>query len=84
MQASEYFSKLLNLKKPNSAIIPIILGSEKKVLKLNEQLMENGFLVGAIRPPTIPVGTSRIRCSFTADHKMKDIEKLSEIIKSNI
>tara|TARA_B100001250_G_scaffold207127_1_gene177814 strand:- start:2021 stop:3187 length:1167 start_codon:yes stop_codon:yes gene_type:complete len=81
--ASTYFSRLLKLKKPKSAIVPIILGSERKVLNLSKNLMEKGFLVGTIRPPTVPKNTSRIRCSFNANHNMKDIEKLVEIIKKS-
>ena len=81
--ASTYFTRLLNLKKPKSAIVPIILGSERKVLNLSKILMENGFLVGAIRPPTVPKNTARIRCSFNANHNMKDIEKIVSIIKKS-
>ena len=43
---------------------------------------ENGYYVSAIRPPTVPVNTSRLRFTFSASHKKNDILKLSELIKN--
>ena len=68
-----------------SAIVPVIIGSDEATLVAAQQLEEAGFLVSAIRPPTVPEGTSRLRITFSAVHQEKDIVRLkqaiSEIIK---
>ena len=60
----------------DSAIIPIMLGSEQRALKLSNQLLEQGILAPAIRPPTVPQGTSRIRITVMASHSRQDLEEV--------
>ena len=69
------------LLRGNSAIIPIILGSEDKALAAEEILRHDKILVSAIRPPTVPKGTSRLRVSVTAAHKKSEIDLLAEKLK---
>jgi 8-amino-7-oxononanoate synthase len=63
-----------------SQIVPIIIGEAEKALEVSTKLYESGFLVHAIRPPTVPTNTSRLRFSFSALHERKDIEKVTEIL----
>jgi 8-amino-7-oxononanoate synthase len=51
-----------------SPIVPIVLGEAEAALAAARLLEEHGFLVIAIRPPTVPRGTARLRLTFTAQH----------------
>jgi len=62
--------------KSETAIQGIVLGSNKKALKLSESLFSNGLLVTAIRPPTVPEGTARLRITLSAAHSSTDIDRL--------
>lgn len=66
--------------RPNhpSPIIPIVLGDEAAALRASQQLLERGLLVPAIRPPTVPVGSSRLRVALSAAHTDEQIEALLE------
>lgn len=61
----------------DTQIIPLILVSEEKALALSEGLQREGFLAVAIRPPTVPVGTSRIRFALSAAHDEATIRRLA-------
>jgi 8-amino-7-oxononanoate synthase len=56
--------------------LPVVLGSEERALEAAERLWERGFLVPAIRPPTVPKGTSRLRISVTALHSEEHVDAL--------
>jgi 8-amino-7-oxononanoate synthase len=60
-----------------TAIQPIVLGSAEWALDASRRLHERGFLVPAIRPPTVPEGTSRLRVSLSAAHSREDVEALA-------
>lgn len=62
-------------------IMPIIVGENEEALKMSEKLLEEGILVVAIRPPTVPKGTARLRLSVSAAHSDADIEKLFNAFK---
>lgn len=64
----------------NSQIIPIIIGSNDDTIKISEKLKSKGYYIPAIRPPTVPEGSSRLRISLTADCKIEDFEKILDII----
>lgn len=59
-----------------SAIQPIIIGSAEDALALSQKLLEQGLLVSAIRPPTVPRGTSRLRITLSAAHSDEMIDQL--------
>jgi 8-amino-7-oxononanoate synthase len=59
-----------------SAIIPIVLGSEAAALDASKALFERGIYVPAIRPPTVPRGTSRLRLTLSAAHTDRMIDRL--------
>lgn len=66
----------------NGPIIPIIVGEPERAVAAGEQLIQQGFLVGAIRPPTVPQGTSRLRISLSWAHTSNDLRGLSDAILS--
>jgi 8-amino-7-oxononanoate synthase len=65
-----------------SPIIPVILGDEQKALDASELLDRQGLLVPAIRPPTVPPGTSRLRLSLSAAHRPDDIARINHALST--
>lgn len=63
-------------------IQPIVIGDPGRTLALSAALEEAGLMVTAIRPPTVPVGTSRLRVTFTAAHEPADVDRLIEALTS--
>ena len=63
-----------DIQNSQSQIIPVILKDNEKTLKAKEFLLSKNILVGAIRPPTVPVNTARLRISLRADLNDKEIE----------
>jgi 8-amino-7-oxononanoate synthase len=61
-------------------IVPLILGEEGKVLALAAALEAEGFLAAAIRPPTVPSGTSRMRFTLSAAHRAEDVAALAAAV----
>jgi len=59
-----------------SAIQPVVLGESAAAMEASARLAERGLLVPAIRPPTVPEGTARLRISLCADHSAEDVEAL--------
>lgn len=70
--------------RPNhpSPIIPIIMGAEAAAIQASTTLFERGLYVPAIRPPTVPVGTSRLRVALSAAHSPEMIASLKEVLAS--
>jgi 8-amino-7-oxononanoate synthase len=66
----------LPLLASDSAIQPVILGREQRSVECRQQLLARGFDVAAIRPPTVPKGTSRLRITLSARHTTQDIDAL--------
>ena len=63
-----------------SAIHPIVLGSPARAMQASDALAARGFLVPAIRPPSVAPGTSRLRVSLSAAHTGNDIESLTQAL----
>lgn len=59
-----------------STIQPVLLGDEMRALAASKALEARGFLVAAIRPPTVPAGTARLRVTFSAAHEERDVDAL--------
>lgn len=74
-------SKFTNNIAVESPVVPIIIGSAENALHLSTKLYQNGILIPAIRPPTVPAGTSRLRISLMADHSESDIDRLIDLLK---
>eukprot|EP01025_Chloroclados_australasicus_P041817 TRINITY_DN4461_c0_g1_i1.p1 TRINITY_DN4461_c0_g1~~TRINITY_DN4461_c0_g1_i1.p1 ORF type:complete len:397 (+),score=23.96 TRINITY_DN4461_c0_g1_i1:22-1212(+) len=64
----------------SSPILPYIIGPEQKTLLICKQLEHVGFKVPAIRPPTVPLNTSRLRVSLSADHSMREVQELAKSV----
>jgi len=75
------FTRLLNLPNAESPIVPVVIGEAAAALAASEQLLAQGFLVTAIRPPTVPAGTARLRITFSAGHSEADVAALAEAVR---
>ncbi len=64
-----------------SPIIPMIVGAEDQAMAASEALAAEGILVPAIRPPTVPMGTSRLRITVSAAHTHDDLKRLTEALR---
>lgn len=80
-QLAHLFCKALNLPAPPAAIVPLVLGEVDKAMAASRRLEAAGFLVSAIRPPTVPVGTARLRFTFSAAHQEADVVRLVEAVR---
>lgn len=74
----------INLPSTRSAILPIIVGSEHEALIQSQRLLEQGFLVPAIRYPTVAKGKARLRVTLSACHTHKDLEQFSEALRESL
>ncbi len=82
LQLAERFCRTLGLAKPVSPIVPVVLGSAERALAVSRELEARGFLVTAIRPPTVPDGTARLRITFSAAHSEAEVDHLAASLAS--
>ena len=66
--------------RPSSPIIPVILGTERRALEASAALLAEGLGVPAIRPPTVPAGTSRLRVTVSAAHTDDQVGQLVDAL----
>jgi 8-amino-7-oxononanoate synthase len=78
------FARRAGLPEPVSPIVPVLLGEAEAALKASRLLEDHGFLVVAIRPPTVPAGTARLRLTFTAQHPDDEVERLAEVMRTRV
>lgn len=64
----------------DSPIIPVVMGDEQSALTASRQLKEQGFWIVAVRPPTVPRGSSRLRITLSSEHSTQDIQSLTKAI----
>lgn len=69
------------VKGDHTPIIPVLIGDADKAVLFAKRLQEKGIYAPAIRPPTVPIGESRIRLTVTADHSLKEIDYLLHAFK---
>ncbi len=81
LRKARAFTAQLNLPTAESPIVPLIVGDARRALDASDSLARRGFLVTAIRPPTVPEGTARLRFTFTAGHADRDIEGLAAAVR---
>ena len=84
LRKARQFTRALNLPEPQSAIVPLVLGDSDAAIAAARSLEEDGFLVVAIRPPTVPHGTARLRFAFTAQHPDAEIERLAASVRRRV
>lgn len=81
LELAKRFCAAVGLPVPVSPIVPVLLGSEARALDASARLQDQGFLVTAIRPPTVPRGTARLRITFSATHTEADIDQLAQAVR---
>jgi 8-amino-7-oxononanoate synthase len=74
------FTTQLGLPAAQSPIVSLVLGGAARALRASEQLRGAGFLVAAIRPPTVPAGSSRLRLTFSAAHSEEQVPALAAAV----
>ena len=84
LENAQLFTRLTNLPMAESSIVPLVLHDAIKTLSASKKLLSHGFLVTAIRPPTVPQNTSRLRFAFTAAHTREDIERLAQLVNQDL
>lgn len=84
LRKAREFARALDLAAPQSAIVPLVLGDAETALAAARALEEEGFLVVAIRPPTVPQGTARLRVAFTARHPDSEVERLADAVRRRV
>lgn len=72
----------LQLMDSMSPIQPLVLSDNRAVMAASSQLRASGFWVGAIRPPTVPEGTARLRITLTAQHSADQVDRLLDALSS--
>jgi len=84
LKKARIFAARADLPDAVSPIVPVVIGESEKALAASQMLEDEGYLVTAIRPPTVAQGTARLRITFTAAHADQDIEKLADFIRDRI
>jgi 8-amino-7-oxononanoate synthase len=74
----------LTLMASSSAIQPILIGDSQRAVDISNALLKAGFLVSAIRPPTVPQGSARLRVTFSALHDELMVDKLLDALDKAI
>ena len=82
VERARLFTRLCDLPEAQSPIVPLILGEAQTALAASATLAKAGFLVAAIRPPTVPAGTARLRFTFTAAHSTAQVRALADAVRS--
>jgi 8-amino-7-oxononanoate synthase len=74
----------VSLMASSSAIQPIIIGDVERTVHISSQLKQQGILLSAIRPPTVPEGTARLRVTLCAEHSHQQIEQLVDKLQQSL
>jgi len=82
---ADYFRSMLHdagldTLQSQSQIIPIVIGENEKAIAVSQRLREEGIIAAAIRPPTVPAGSARLRISITLAHHVDDLERAAHAI----
>jgi len=82
---ADFFRSILNdagldTLQSQSQIIPIVIGDNEKAVAVSRKLREEGIIAAAIRPPTVPAGSARLRISITLAHHVDDLERAARLI----
>ena len=72
----------LQLMDSQTPIQPVLINNDQRVMEINQQLRSKGFMVGAIRPPTVPAGSGRLRITLSASHSRQQIDQLLDALEA--
>jgi glycine C-acetyltransferase/8-amino-7-oxononanoate synthase len=78
----QHLQSLLPINSPASAILPVLIGNESAAVETSARLLEKGFLVPAIRFPTVAKGSARLRVTLTAAHTASGVDSLAEALQT--
>lgn len=84
LRKARHFTRRLGLPPAQSPIVPLMTGTPDSALEASRWLADAGFLVTAIRPPTVAPGTARLRFAFCAQHQDHDIARLADVIRDRL
>jgi 8-amino-7-oxononanoate synthase len=84
VKKAKAFTRLTNLPDAQSPIVPVIIGGEDDAMAASRMLADEGFFAPAIRPPTVPDGTARLRLTFTAGHPDAEVERLAALVRNRV
>jgi len=70
----------LNILSSDTAIQPLMIGDSEIAVRISDKLFDAGFLISAIRPPTVPEGSARLRITLTAAHTEEQVDRLLETL----
>jgi 8-amino-7-oxononanoate synthase len=84
VKKAQRFTRALNLPEAESPIVPVVIGEADKALEASRLLEDAGYLAVAIRPPTVPDGTARLRFTFTALHPDDAVERVAALVRDKI
>jgi 8-amino-7-oxononanoate synthase len=82
LELARAFTAALDLPPAQSPIVSIVIGSATAAVAASDALRQQGLLVAAIRPPTVPAGTSRLRVTFSAGHTAAEVSALAAAVKT--
>ena len=72
----------LQLMDSHTPIQPVLINNDQRVMEINQQLRSKGFMVGSIRPPTVPAGSGRLRITLSASHSRQQIDQLLDALEA--
>jgi 8-amino-7-oxononanoate synthase len=84
LRKARLFTRAAGLPEAQSAIVPVIIGDAAATARAADMLEREGLLVVAIRPPTVPAGTARLRLTFSSEHPDEAIKRLAVLIRGRI
>jgi 8-amino-7-oxononanoate synthase len=84
VQKAKAFTRAAGLPEAQSTIVPVIIGDEERTLAASRLLADAGYLAAAIRPPSVPAGSARLRLTFTAQHPDEAIARLAGLVRDTI
>jgi 8-amino-7-oxononanoate synthase len=84
LRKARAFTARAGLPEAASPVVPVLIGAPGDALAAARMLEAEGFLAVAIRPPTVPEGTARLRLAFTALHEDRDVERLADLVRTRV
>jgi 8-amino-7-oxononanoate synthase len=84
LEKARAFTRAVNLPLAESPVVPVTIGDAGAAIQASRLLEDEGFLVVAIRPPTVPDGTARLRITFNAAQPDDEIARLAHIVRTRI